>query len=194
MKLQRLGDAAWRWEIDPAADRRALFLALRRAEGVIDAVVTEHHACVVVAPGTPFDPRTIALAEVDLSPPTEHVVRVRYDGADLEEVAARAGITTAEVARLHARRTYTVALVGFLPGFAYLREVDPVIAAPRRGSPRARVPAGAVGIAGRYTGVYPFASPGGWNLLGTARDFVAFDANLGSALALGDRVRFEPAP
>jgi UPF0271 protein len=81
--------------------------------------------------------------------------------------------------------------VGFLPGFAYLRAPDPPFQLARRGSPRARVPAGSVGVAGPYTGIYPFASPGGWNLLGTAVDFVPFTVERGAALALGDVVRFE---
>jgi UPF0271 protein len=190
--MNPLGDFAWRWEIGPDVDRAALSDALRRTPGVIDAVVTERHACVVVAPGTTFDPAAVGAGAAAARAPVEHLIRVRYDGADLPDIAARAGISTEEVVRLHAARTYTVALVGFLPGFAYLREVDPRIAVARRASPRARVPAGAVALAGFYTGVYPFASPGGWNLLGTAVGFVPFDPATGCALVLGDRVRFEP--
>jgi UPF0271 protein len=193
MNLVRVGDAAWRWELAPGADRAALLDALRTAPGVVDAVVTERHACVVVAPGARFDPARVPMPVTGSRAPREHVVRVRYDGPDIAELAARAGVAPEELVRRHAARTYTVALVGFQPGFAYLREVDPSIAAPRRASPRVRVPAGAVGIAGPYTGVYPFASPGGWNLVGTAVGFTAFDREAGSMLALSDRVRFEPA-
>ena len=95
---------------------------------------------------------------------------------------------------LHAASTYVVATIGFLPGFAYLRGLDAHLVLPRRSSPRARVPALAVGIAGPYAGVYPFASPGGWHLLGTAVGFTPFDARRGATLALGDRVRFVPVP
>jgi UPF0271 protein len=192
--MKRLGDAAWRWEIAEDVDRPSLLDALRRAPGVIDAVVTERHACVVVAPGASFDAAAVVGGALRPYVAREHVIRVRYDGPDLAEVAARAGVAEAEVVRRHAARAYVVAMVGFQPGFAYLRDVDPAIAAPRRGSPRVRVPAGAVGIAGPYTGVYPFASPGGWNVVGSAVDFRAFDPSSGSALALGDRVRFEPVP
>jgi UPF0271 protein len=197
VKIEPLGDRAWRWEIAPEVDRAALSRALRDAPGVLDAVVTERFACVVARPRARVDPEALArlavapLAETNAR---EHVIRVRYDGADLAELAARARISVDELARRHTATLYTVALVGFLPGFAYLRGLDASIAAPRRMSPRPRVPAGAVGIAGEYTGVYPFASPGGWNLIGTALDFTAFDATRGSTLALGDRVRFERSP
>lgn len=85
---------------------------------------------------------------------------------DLEQVAARAGLAVREVARLHSERTYLVLATGFAPGFAYLGDVDARIATPRRPSPRARVPTGAVGIADRRTGVYPTDGPGGWRLVG----------------------------
>jgi UPF0271 protein len=193
VRLERLGDAAWRWEIGAEVDRAALSRALRHAPGVIDAIVTERHACVVVAPGTRFDPRDLPRrGGHEARPPREHVIGARYDGPDLAEIAARAGIAEEEAIGRHAGRSYTVALVGFMPGFAYLREVDPTIAAPRRGSPRKRVPQGAIGVAGSYTGIYPYGCPGGWNIIGTAMGFVAFDATSGNALELGDRVRFEP--
>jgi UPF0271 protein len=86
-----------------------------------------------------------------------------------------------------------VRVVGFLPGFAYLGGLDERLVVPRRASPRARVPAGAVALAGPYTGVYPLASSGGWNLVGTALDFVAFSPAEGATLRLGDTVRFEAA-
>jgi UPF0271 protein len=119
-------------------------------------------------------------------------VKVRYDGPDLGDVARATGLSAAEVARLHWARDYVVAQVGFLPGFAYLRGLDGRLVVPRRGAPRTRVPARAVGIAGPYTGVYPFESPGGWNLLGTAVDFTPFVPERGATLELDDRVRFVP--
>ena len=114
---------------------------------------------------------------------------MRYDGPDLARVAAWSGVPEAEVVRRHAR-TYVVRFLGFLPGFAYLGEVDPCIAAPRLPSPRPRVPPGSVAIAGGRTGIYPSASPGGWNLVGRVEDFVPFDLN-GARLAPGDFVTFE---
>jgi inhibitor of KinA len=85
---------------------------------------------------------------------------------DLADVAAYGGCSIEEVVARHSERTYRVYMVGFVPGFAYLAEVDERIAAPRRASPRALVPAGAVGIAGPQTGVYPTSTPGGWNIIG----------------------------
>ncbi len=122
--------------------------------------------------------------------PREHVVSARYDGPDLQDVARLIGCTAREVVYLHVGVPYSVAAVGFLPGFAYLRGLDPRLVVPRRASPRTRVPANAIAIAGPYTGVYPSLSPGGWNLLGTAVGFTAFDPVQGARLAIGDRVTF----
>ncbi|MCB1687902.1 MAG: 5-oxoprolinase subunit PxpB, partial [Halioglobus sp.] len=87
-------------------------------------------------------------------------------GADLESLAARAGLSTAQVIDLHSATEYRVYAIGFAPGFAYLGEVDARIAAPRLSTPRARVPRGSVAIADQQTAVYPSESPGGWNLIG----------------------------
>jgi KipI family sensor histidine kinase inhibitor len=110
-------------------------------------------------------------------------------------VAAASGLSAADVIARHTAHDYRVFMVGFLPGFAYLGGVDPSIAAPRHASPRLRVAAGSVGIAGRQTGVYPQASPGGWQIVGrTTTRF--FDAGRTPALlaAPGDRVRFVAVP
>ena len=87
-------------------------------------------------------------------------------GPDLEDVARFADCTSQEVIERHAAVTYRVYLVGFVPGFAYMAEVDPRIAAPRRSTPRTAVPAGSVAIAGAQTGIYPDVTPGGWNIIG----------------------------
>ncbi len=189
--VHAFGDEAWRWSIAPSADRRALLDRLRAMPGARDAMVTESLACVV---GARPDLRALAPLAESTAPPRDHVIRVRYDGEDLGAIAAHTSLSRDEVVALHAGRVYTVSVVGFLPGFAYLREVDPRIAVPRRATPRPRIAAGSVGIGAYYTGIYPCASPGGWNLLGTALDVCPFDATEGAALALGDRVRFEPAP
>lgn len=122
-----------------------------------------------------------------------HEIPVRYGGAygpDLDDVARFAGITAADVVERHTTTVYRVFMLGFLPGFAYLGQVDPSIAAPRRSTPRQDVPAGSVGIAGRQTGVYPQKSPGGWQLIGWT-DVSMFDVAAGrSLLQPGDRVRF----
>lgn len=118
-------------------------------------------------------------------------VPTRYDGADLADVAERSGMTIDDVVRLHTAREYTAYFLGFLPGFAYCGRLDPNIVAPRLDRPRERVPAGAVAIADGQTAVYPFASPGGWRLIGST-DVVLFDATapVPALLRAGDRVRF----
>jgi UPF0271 protein len=162
---------------------------------VVDAVVTEAHAMVTFDPAAPPEgvAEVIASSVSATTPaptPRVHAIHVRYDGPDLDDIAAIAGLTRAEVVGLHTAGEYVVSLVGFLPGFAYLRGLDPRLVVPRRESPRSRVDALSVAVAGPYTGVYPFASPGGWQLLGTAVGFLPFDARAGAALALGDRVVF----
>ncbi|WER44937.1 5-oxoprolinase subunit PxpB [Cupriavidus sp. WKF15] len=93
-------------------------------------------------------------------------IPVRYDGEDLAEVAQRLGLTPEEVVRRHTGSEYTVAFTGFAPGFAYLSGGHPSLDVPRRSTPRTRIPAGAVGLAGTFSGVYPQASPGGWQIIG----------------------------
>lgn len=116
----------------------------------------------------------------------------RY-GPDLEVVARHTGLTPDQVVRLHAGTDYFVYFTGFSPGFPFLGGMSPRLAVPRRVTPRTRVPAGSVGIAGRQTGIYPVDSPGGWNLIG--RTPVALfhpDRDPPALLAAGDYVRFEP--
>jgi KipI family sensor histidine kinase inhibitor len=124
-------------------------------------------------------------------------IPVRYggpDGPDLAEVAERTGRSEAEVVALHAGHEYRVYLVGFVPGFPYLGVLPAELELPRRTAPRVRVPAGSVAIAGRQTGIYPFATPGGWHLIGRT-DTPIWDARRDppALLAPGDRVRFVPA-
>ncbi len=114
-------------------------------------------------------------------------------GADLEALAARAGLSVDAVIEYHAGTVYRVYAIGFAPGFAYLGQVDERIAAPRLDSPRLRVPRGSVAIAERQTAVYPAPSPGGWNLIGRC-PVPLFDPVRPPHMpvAVGDRVRFEP--
>ena len=121
-------------------------------------------------------------------------IPVRYggdDGPDLADVAAHTGLTPEEVVRRHSAGTYTVYFLGFQPGFAYLGGLDPALATPRRTEPRLAVPAGAVGIGGEQTGVYPAAAPGGWQLIGrTELPLFLPERDPPSLLAPGDTVRF----
>lgn len=118
-------------------------------------------------------------------------IPVRYDGEDLAEAAEILGMSTAELIERHAASDYVVAFTGFAPGFAYLAEGDPRLAVPRRKSPRTQVPAGSVGLAGEFSGVYPKTSPGGWQLIGTT-PLAMFDMNRTPAALMqpGYRVRF----
>lgn len=102
------------------------------------------------------------------------VIDVVYDGADLAEVADRTGLTTAQVINAHTATPWQVGFGGFAPGFAYLVGGDPRLSVPRRSEPRSSVPAGAVGLAGEFTGIYPRRSPGGWQLIGHT-DVVLWD-------------------
>ena len=118
-------------------------------------------------------------------------IPVRYDGEDLAGVAEFLGISEAEVVRRHAAAEYKVAFTGFAPGFAYLAGGDPLLAVPRRKTPRTQVPAGAVGLAGAVSGVHPKTSPGGWQLPGST-PLAMFDLERDPAAILqpGYRVRF----
>ncbi|MFC1412714.1 5-oxoprolinase/urea amidolyase family protein [Streptacidiphilus sp. N1-12] len=116
-----------------------------------------------------------------------------YDGADLAEVAAQWGVSAEAAVRIHAEQEYRVAFCGFAPGFAYLTGLPERYAVPRRATPRTRVPAGSVALAGTYTGVYPGPSPGGWQLLGRTGLPLWDPAREPAALLVpGTRVRFRP--
>lgn len=123
-------------------------------------------------------------------------IPVRYggdDGPDLADVAQHAGVSVDEVVQRHAGGEYTVAMLGFAPGFPYLLGLDPRLATPRLATPRADVPAGSVAIGGAQAGLYPQRSPGGWRLIGRT-DAVLFDParEPPTLLQPGDRVRFVP--
>lgn len=205
-----LGDAAFLLRLGTHADRATAQTAAALADaitretisGVTEVVAAGASVAVYCDPLAPDAARIeqhlrVIAAHVDEVPPLDdgqlHEIAVRYDGADLDDVAARTGLTRAEVIARHSEREYAVLAIGFAPGFAYLGELDPALVLPRRDSPRARVPAGAVAIAGAQTGIYPRVSPGGWHLLGTT-DAVLFDAARESPALFraGDRVRFVP--
>jgi UPF0271 protein len=195
VELERFGDAALRARLAEGCNTRAVVRVVRALPGVIDVVATERHVLVTFDPTCPPTGVGQAIARALEEPAAieelrEHCIEVRYDGPDLDEVARASGIGRDDVVRLHTASCYVVAAIGFLPGFGYLRGVDPRLTTPRRPTPRPRVPPLSVGLAGPYTGVYPFASPGGWNLLGSAVGFVPFDVQSGAALAIGDQVRF----
>lgn len=188
-----LGDRAVRFARPSGVSARAIVRATRAWDGARDCVVARDDVAVYFD-GVPAvtDAQIAALAflrDDDGEAPRVVELGAIYDGPDLDDVAHAIGGTSDDVTRLHAEATYVVELVGFAPGFAYLGGLDVRLARiARRATPRPRVPAGSLALAGGYTAVYPFASPGGWNLIGRV-DARMFTAE-GALLRLGDHVRF----
>ena len=117
---------------------------------------------------------------------------VVYDGADLRDVAELTGLTEREVVRYHTGAEWTVAFGGFAPGFGYLTGGPPELTVPRRAESRTKVPRGAVGLAGQFSGIYPRESPGGWQLIGrTELEIWCVDREPPALLRPGVRVRFQ---
>lgn len=193
MRVLACGEDAVLLDCADLDDARRRHASLVDHPDVVEAVLG---ARTVLLRGHPPTLRTLAVRtapapDVSAADAREHVVPVRYDGPDLVEVARLTGLTETEVVAAHGGTPWTVAFGGFAPGFAYLVDGDPRLEVPRRATPRSSVPTGAVGLAGPFSGVYPRASPGGWQLLGTT-DTVLFDVDRTPAalLAPGDTVRF----
>ncbi|MCL6668513.1 5-oxoprolinase subunit B family protein [Streptomyces panaciradicis] len=201
MRVLPVGDGALLVEAASGEEARALHAELlrRRAEGTLTAREIVPAARTVLLDGVDDPARLTAeltAAEIPPAPPRARDVveiPVRYDGPDLADVAAHWDVDTREVARIHAGTEFSVAFCGFAPGFGYLTGLPRHYDVPRRATPRTAVPAGAVALAGPYTGVYPRSSPGGWQLIGST-DTVLWDhARVPAALlSPGTRVRFVP--
>lgn len=196
-----LGDRAIRFPRPSGPSARAIVEAARAWPGVIDVVVTREDVAIYFgaspAPALIDDARisSLAAARDEGAPPREHVLRVVYDGLDLEDISRATGLSVAEIITRHQAPSYTVDTMGFAPGFAYLDGLDPALELARRATPRERVPAGSVAIAGRQTAVYPFDSPGGWHIVGRVVDVKMFEPSQGElgrfhAIRLGGSVRF----
>ena len=195
MRLRPVGWGAVLVELGSVAEVRAAYerLAAARLPGVVELVPAAR--TVLVVGDVPDLEERLAGLRAGAGPVGPEVdIPVTYNGPDLAAVARRAGLTEDEVVRRHAGAAYTVAFCGFAPGFGYLTGLPAELQVPRRDSPRTAVAAGAVGIAGEFTGVYPRRSPGGWQLLGRT-DAVLWDADRDppALLAPGTRVRFLPA-
>ncbi|ARU06853.1 allophanate hydrolase [Comamonas serinivorans] len=175
MRVLPVNDNAVLVELADLAETLALFDALQRepVAGVLEMVPAARTLLIEFAPWATTPARVAAeVARRDRSQRATAEgalveVPVRYDGEDLAEVAAHLRLTPAEVIARHTGGTWDVAFTGFAPGFAYLTGGDAVFDVPRRASPRTRIPAGSVALAGRYSGIYPRESPGGWQLIGT---------------------------
>ena len=182
-------------EVADTAEATALYAEARRR--AVEAVDIVPAAQTVLFSGVPdVDALVASLAGWSLDAPSSEdgpVVEVptRYDGPDLEAVARLWEMTTAEVVRTHTGTEMVVAFCGFAPGFAYCTGLPERLSVPRLDTPRTRVPVGAVGLAGSFTGVYPTASPGGWQLLGRT-DLTLWDSSRAepATLSPGTRVRF----
>lgn len=197
LRVAPLGDGALRITLPESVDRRAVLEVMRALSGVTDVVVSEQSVGVYFDPCAPPEDPSAVLEEIArLLPAVANrpliTIQARYNGPDLDRLAEYAELKPNEVIEIHAAVRYTVRVVGFMPGFAYLGDVDSRIAAPRLSTPRTYVPAGAIGVAGRRTGIYPFDSPGGWNIIASAIDFTGFHPEFGAALQLGDQVCFKP--
>jgi KipI family sensor histidine kinase inhibitor len=164
------GDAALLVEAGPQAVALAAAVRAARLPGVIDVVTGAVTVLLITEPGRDLSALAEAVGGLDVPDqapsPGELVIPVVYDGEDLAEVAELAGLTEAEVIDRHAGSVYAVGWLGFSPGFGYLTGLDPALHVPRLPTPRTKVPAGSVAIAGPLAAVYPTASPGGWRLIG----------------------------
>jgi KipI family sensor histidine kinase inhibitor len=169
------GDQAVLLEFDTTAEVLAWTGALREAAmpGVLDIVPAARTVLLKLdGPGRQSAVRsrlgklTVASDPEAAAPADPTVIDVVYDGADLAEVAELTGMSLAQVIDAHSANPWKVGFCGFAPGFAYLVGGDARLAVPRRSDPRPSVPAGAVGLAGEFTGIYPRRSPGGWQLIG----------------------------
>jgi KipI family sensor histidine kinase inhibitor len=195
------GDRALLVEVGDTATVVAYVDALRAAEvpGVADVIPAAETVLVVAGPGAPVGSLRAALLEIRPDPSVDPFsdegdvveIPVRYDGPDLADVAELTGLGEREVVDAHAGSTWRVAFGGFAPGFGYLVGGDPRLHVARRTSARTAVPAGAVGLAGEYTGVYPRESPGGWQLIGTTdAPMWDLDRDPPALLRPGARIRF----
>ena len=196
MRLLDYGEHALLAELDDPTLVPHVRAALAVEPGVLDAIAGATTVLVVVAPGAAGAVRAAFARGVTPDPEREQrTVRVPvvYDGDDLAEVGAEVGLAADEVVALHSGADYVVRFCGFSPGFAYLDGLPEQLHVPRRREPRTAVPAGAVGIAGEFTGIYPRRSPGGWRLLGRT-DLTLWDVTRPdpALLAPGTRIRFEP--
>ena len=198
MQLRRCGTDGVLVEVDSLGEVEAVRAAVAAADlpDLVELVPAARTVLIVTRPGGAAAVRKVLTTTDLVGHPEvdghEVVIEVHYDGPDLDLVAETAGLTAAEVVELHTGAEYRVAFCGFAPGFAYLTGLPEPLRQPRLDSPRTRVPAGSVGVAGEFTAAYPRATPGGWRLIGRT-DAPLFDPRRATPALLtpGHRVRFE---
>jgi KipI family sensor histidine kinase inhibitor len=197
MTVLPVGDAGLLVEVDGLPEVLALADAVRAAPpvGVLDVVPAARTVLLVLAPGTDLGATRRAVLDLPIEPDTAGAqgdvvqIDVVYDGPDLDEVARLTGLDADGVVRSHTGGRWRVAFGGFAPGFAYLVSGDSGWDVPRRDEPRTTVPAGSVGLAGEFSGVYPRPSPGGWQLIGRT-DAELWSPQRGALLQPGGWVQF----
>lgn len=196
MRLLPCGDRAVLLDCEDLDEARRWHGAVAGADGVDEAVLGASTVLLRGSlPGLRDLVRSTHPRRGPVAPDGDEIeIPVVYDGQDLGEVARLTGLTPAEVVAAHTGRPWTAAFAGFAPGFAYLVDGDPRLEVPRRSSARTRVPTGAVGLAGTFSGVYPRSSPGGWQLIGRT-ELALWDSSRDPAALLqpGTRVRFVDA-
>ena len=198
MRIRTASDHALLVEADDLDEAMRLNLAWEGIPGIVERIPGARTVLVR------FDPLRVSASDLAAAlaatpidtahlPGTGEVtVPVRYDGEDLEEAASLLGVTAEELVNRHLAAHWRVAFSGFAPGFGYVVSSDPLFDVPRRASPRTRVPAGSVALAGEFTGVYPRESPGGWQLIGrTDAAMWDIDRDPPALLSPGTAVRFE---
>lgn len=197
--LRPCGDTGLLVELDTLSEVLGLHAALAAdpPEGVVDLVPAARTVLLRVRsaadlPGVARDVRDRGAMSSGTREAGGEVteIAVTYDGEDLDDVAAHTGLGHDEIVEAHTGRVWTVAFAGFTPGFGYLapEDGDARLHVPRRASSRTRVPAGAVGLAGEFSGVYPRESPGGWQLIGRT-DHVLWDLERDPPAVLVPRAR-----
>jgi len=200
--MKEAGEYAWllafsgeEAEANEAARGAATAIRTSGLPGLVDVVPAARTVLVLGSPGFPVSrleafeaaPHHAGVA----SPPRRHEIQMTPDGEDLDEIASRSGLSPDAFLEVFVQLDFTVGFLGFTPGFAYLYGLPKAFRLPRRGTPRAAVPAGSVALAGPYVGIYPAPTPGGWNLLGrTRRRLFDLRADPPFLFAPGDRVRF----
>jgi KipI family sensor histidine kinase inhibitor len=200
-RLRWIGERGLRVETGPQTLARYRHLLARALPGVIDIIPADGSLLVILAAGAAPSAELLAaltedLVEARAARAAIHEIPVHYGGGagpDLAALAQASGLSVADVVGLHAAADYTVAFVGFQPGFAYLAGAPQALRLPRKASPALRVAAGSVAIGGPYSGIYPFAGPAGWHVIGRT-PLVLLDPQRQrpALLAPGDRVRFVP--
>jgi KipI family sensor histidine kinase inhibitor len=201
-RVRAMGDAAVLVELDDLDAVLAHAAAIEAAgwPGVVDVVPGARTVVVSVRPGTDLGAlrraiQTLDVAPIDAADGETVEIPVVYDGPDLAEVAELTGLDVEEVVAAHTGTPWRVGFGGFAPGFAYLTGLPERWSVPRRPSPRPSVPAGAIGLAGSYCGVYPRSSPGGWQLVARTELAVWDESRTSPALLEpGTGVRFVPRP